>query len=216
MILLQHFLKLSRNRVWPILPPVPCGEKSYYLNYRLIPPLAAMSLRMPVLQGIAMLVSYMKCQYRVDSLDQDSAHKASKPPLPPFSSLPGIISTYSTAQNCSRTHPLQQQKCKSHSTTATTITRLIVSTFLTRRPTRRVKFWPGYLRLNPRDDTRKFEAVGWTKWEIGSCKLRSIGTGLVVSMEVNLMAQPCFATEVRGLARPTLGKRRRSRRERYC
>ena len=29
----------------------------------------------------------------------------------------------------------------------------------------------------------------------------------MVSMKVNLMVQLCFATEVRGLARPTLGKR---------
>ena len=30
-------------------------------------------------------------------------------------------------------------------------------------------------------------------------------------MGVNLMVQPCFATEVRGLARPTLGKREDTR-----
>jgi len=40
----------------------------------------------------------------------------------------------------------------------------------------------------------------------------NIGIGLVVFVIVNPMAQPCFATEVRGLARPTLGKREDTRR----
>ena len=32
---------------------------------------------------------------------------------------------------------------------------------------------------------------------------------------VNLMVRPCFATEVRGLARPTLGKREKTRGKKY-
>jgi len=72
--------------------------------------------------------------------------------------------------------------------------------------TRNLKFWPGYLHLNPRDATRTLEPVGLIKWKTGSCKLRNIGTGLVVSVGLDLIVQLCFATEVRGSARPTLGK----------
>jgi len=35
---------------------------------------------------------------------------------------------------------------------------------------------------------------------------------MVVFVGVNLVVQPCFATEARGLARPSLGKREDSRR----
>ena len=35
----------------------------------------------------------------------------------------------------------------------------------------------------------------------------------MVFVGINLMAQLCFATEVRGLARPTLGKRKGTRRK---
>ena len=38
--------------------------------------------------------------------------------------------------------------------------------------------------------------------------LRNIGIGLVVSVERNVIVQLCFATEVWGWARHTLGKRR--------
>jgi len=78
-------------------------------------------------------------------------------------------------------------------------------------PTKRPKSWPGYLHLNPGYGTTSFETVGLTGWETGSSKLRNIGIGSGVSVEANLMDQPCYATEVRGLARPTLGKRRSSR-----
>ena len=60
--------------------------------------------------------------------------------------------------------------------------------------------------MSPREGTRKFEPIGSTRWETGSYKLRNTGIGLVAFMGVNLMGQPCFATEARGLARPTLGK----------
>ena len=69
------------------------------------------------------------------------------------------------------------------------------------------KFWPGYLHSNLRDATRTFEPAGSRKWETGSYKLRNIGIGLVVSMGLKLIVQLCFATEVRGSVRPTLGKR---------
>ena len=69
------------------------------------------------------------------------------------------------------------------------------------------KFWTGYLHLSPGYGTKTFESEGSMRWETGSYKLRNIGIGLAVSMGVNLMVRPCFATEVQGLARPTLGKR---------
>ena len=75
-----------------------------------------------------------------------------------------------------------------------------------RWPTRIPKFWPGYLQSNPKDATKTFEPAGSMKWETGSCKLRSIGIGLV-SMGLNVIVQPYFATEIQGSARPTLGKR---------
>ena len=60
----------------------------------------------------------------------------------------------------------------------------------------------------PRDATRTFEPAGSMKWETGSYILRNIGIGLVVSVERNVIVQLCFATEVRGWARHTLGKKR--------
>jgi len=76
-----------------------------------------------------------------------------------------------------------------------------------RWPTRILGFYHGYLHSNPRDATKTFEPAESMKWETGSCKLRNIGIGLVVSMGLNVIAQLCFATEVQGSARPTLGKR---------
>jgi len=49
------------------------------------------------------------------------------------------------------------------------------------------------------------------RWETGSYKPRNIGTGLMVIVGVDLVDLPCFATEARGLARPTLGKREGTR-----
>ena len=54
---------------------------------------------------------------------------------------------------------------------------------------------------------RTFELTGSMKWESGSYKLRNIGIGLVVSVGLNAIVQLCFATEVQGSARHTLGKR---------
>ena len=75
-----------------------------------------------------------------------------------------------------------------------------------RRPTRRLRFWPGYLNLSPRDGTRTYEPVGPTRWGTGSYKPRNIGVGLVVFMMVNLMVQLYSAMEAQELTRPTLGK----------
>jgi len=81
------------------------------------------------------------------------------------------------------------------------------------RPSRSLKFWPGYLHLNPRDGTRTFGPIGSTGWATGFYKLRNIGIGLLVFVGVNPMVRPCFATDVRGLARPTLGKEEGTRGE---
>ena len=79
---------------------------------------------------------------------------------------------------------------------------------IARSQTKIRKFWPGYLHLNHRHGTTTSEPVGSTRWETGSSKLRNIGIGSVVFVVVvDLIVQPCFATEVRELARPTLGKR---------
>ena len=89
---------------------------------------------------------------------------------------------------------------------------LLISTLLTmcgvaiQWLTRSLIFWPGYLHLSPRDDTRIFGSVELTRWETGFYKLRNIGIGWVVFAGVNLVAQPCFATGVRELVRPLSGK----------
>ena len=73
------------------------------------------------------------------------------------------------------------------------------------------KFWPGYLRSNPRYGTRALGPVGWARWKTGSYKLRNIGIGLVVFVGANLMVQRCFALEAPGLEKHTLGKRKDTR-----
>jgi len=97
-----------------------------------------------------------------------------------------------------------------HFTPATMpITLIILPTMCGRRArwqTRSPRFWPGYLHLSPRNGTRTFERVGWTEWEAGSPGPQNIRIGLIVFMGANLIIQPCFATGVMGLARPTLGK----------
>ena len=52
--------------------------------------------------------------------------------------------------------------------------------------------------------TRRIDEVG--NWLL----LRNIGIGLVVSVERNVIVQICFATEVWGWSRHTLGERRHS------
>ena len=102
-----------------------------------------------------------------------------------------------------------------------TISTPLIPTLLTmcgitiQQPTRNPKFWPGYLRSHPRDGTTTSESVGSKRWEAGFWKLRNIKIGLVALVGVSLMVQPCFAMEVPGLGRPTLGKRRYTKRERY-
>ena len=44
------------------------------------------------------------------------------------------------------------------------------------------------------------------RWGTGSYELGNIGIGQMVAEGVNLVVRPCFAMEVRELARPTLGK----------
>jgi len=43
-------------------------------------------------------------------------------------------------------------------------------------------------------------------WETGSYRRRNIGIGSIAFAVGNLVARPCFAMELRGSARPTLGK----------
>ena len=79
-----------------------------------------------------------------------------------------------------------------------------------RWPTRGQRFWPGYLHSSPGHGTRTFGPVGSTRSETGFYELKNIRVGLVF-MWANLMVQPCFATEVRGLARHSSGEREDSR-----
>ena len=108
-------------------------------------------------------------------------------------------------------------KCLNVTSTTISTTLLIIPILLTmcgitaRWPMRSPKFWPGYLHLNPTCGTTTSKAEGSTKWETGSYGLRNIGNGFVVSVAVNLTVPLCFATEVRGLAKPTLGKREDAR-----
>jgi len=44
-------------------------------------------------------------------------------------------------------------------------------------------------------------------WETGSYKQRNIEIGSVVIMVRDPVVQPCFAMEIRGSVRPTLGKK---------
>ena len=80
--------------------------------------------------------------------------------------------------------------------------------WLTRSP----KLWHGYLHLSPRDGTTTFGPAGSAGWETGSYKLRNIRTGLLVFVGVNAIVRRCFAMEVRGLVRATLGKIKYTRR----
>jgi len=77
------------------------------------------------------------------------------------------------------------------------------------------RYWPGYRLLNHKDGTTIFKPTGSTRLENGLYRLRNIGIGLPVSLEVILLGQPCFATEVPELAKPLLGKREDTRGERY-
>jgi len=121
-----------------------------------------------------------------------------------------------------KNHPQQPskhqniQKCLN--TTSAAIPALLISKILlttcgiiARSQTKIRKFWPGYLHLNHRHGTTTSEPVGSARWETGSSKLRNIGIGSVVFVMVDLIVQPCFVTEVRELARPTLGTRENTR-----
>jgi len=120
-----------------------------------------------------------------------------------------LSTTFKTATN---------PKCLSTTSTKISTTLLIIPILLTmcgitvRWLTRSPKLWPGYLHLSPRDGTTTFGPAGLTMWETGSCKLRNIGTGLVIFVGVNAMVQRCFAMEVPGLARATLGEIKYTRR----
>jgi len=98
--------------------------------------------------------------------------------------------------------------------TSTAISTVLIMTILlamcgitARLLTRSPKFWHGYHHSNPRYGTTTSKAVGSTTSETGSYRPRNIGIGLVVSVGAILQVQPCFATEVQGLAKHSLGKR---------
>jgi len=67
--------------------------------------------------------------------------------------------------------------------------------------------------LSPLEPQRRHHGIRASRVNevAGSYKRRNIGIGVVVFMGVNLMVQPCFAMEVRGLAKPILGKRKNTR-----
>ena len=155
-------------------------------------------------------------------MGQAIAHKALKWRSPPLFFTPRNFIKLRSIKLL-KNHPQQPskhqniQKCLN-------ITSAVISTLLTckillttcgiiaRSQTKIRKFWPGYLHLNPRHGTTTSEPVGSMRWENGSSKLRNIGIGSVVFVVVvDLMVQPCFVTEVRELARPTLGKREDTR-----
>ena len=79
-----------------------------------------------------------------------------------------------------------------------------------------LKFWPGYLHLSPRYDTTTFKPVGSTRWETGSYKPGNIRIGSAVSVRIDLIVEPYFVMEVRGLASPILGKRIYFKKEGHC
>ena len=141
---------------------------------------------------------------------------------PRSSPLLGITPTRSAAQNLpensssTAAEAAKNTKClnipSATSTTLLTIPTLLTMCGITTQWwTRSLKFWPGYLHLSPGHGTTTSKPVGSTRWETGFYKLRNIGIGLAVSMGVNLVVQPCFAMEGRGLARPILGKREDAR-----
>ena len=102
------------------------------------------------------------------------------------------------------------------STIMSTVLIILMCGIPIRWPTRGLKFWPGYLHSNSRNGTTTSKPVGSTRLGTGFYKLKNIGVGFVVFMWLNLMVQPCFVMEVRGLARPSLGERKILREERYC
>jgi len=132
--------------------------------------------------------------------------------IPPLSPPPRITSTaLQSLKNSSSTicETAKNTECVHPTPTAMPIALIILLTMcgtIARWQTRSPRFWPGYLHWNPRNGTRKFERVGSTEWETGSPGLQNIRIGLIALVGANLIIQPCFATEVMGLARPTLGK----------
>jgi len=73
--------------------------------------------------------------------------------------------------------------------------------------TRRLRFSHGYLHWNPEYGTRILEPTESNMWETGSYEQRNIGIGSMEFAVGNPAVRPCFATEIRGPARPTSGKK---------
>ena len=156
---------------------------------------------------------------QVDWLDHDSAKKSSKSPSTPlFFALRNDINLLyliKPLENSSSATIKTAKDPKCLNISWTTISTLLIIPILlttcritTLWPTRSQKSWLGYPRLNLRDGTKTFGPEELTRWETGSYKPKNIWIGLVVFVEgVKLMVQPCFATEVRVLVKPTLGQR---------
>jgi len=65
----------------------------------------------------------------------------------------------------------------------------------------------GYLHWSPGYGTKILESTESKMWETGSYKRRNIEIGLTAFTAANPIIRSCFATEIRGSGRPTLGKK---------
>ena len=65
----------------------------------------------------------------------------------------------------------------------------------------------GYLGCNRRYGTVTLEPTELNMWEIGSYEQKNTGPGSIAFAVENPVIQPCFATEIRGSAKPTSRKK---------
>ena len=72
---------------------------------------------------------------------------------------------------------------------------------------RGLRFSHGYLRSNPKYGIMILEPTESRMWETGSFEPRNIRTGSMASTAGNPTIQSCFATEIRGSVKPSLGKK---------
>ena len=72
---------------------------------------------------------------------------------------------------------------------------------------RGLRFSHGYLHSNPKYGTMILESAGSRMWETGSSEQRNIRTGSMELVVGNPIIPLCFATEIRGLVKPTSGKK---------
>ena len=89
--------------------------------------------------------------------------------------------------------------------TRSTIPSIIPSTILLLM--RGIRFSHGYLHWNPEYGTMILEPTESNMWETGSYGQRNIRIGAMAFTVANPISRPCLVTEIRGSARPTLGKK---------